>query len=83
LAGAFGRWSGTVADVKGAAAGIVAGNALNWKYTYLLRTKEGRTWNIDFDDWMYLIDERVLLNRAQMSFWGFRVGEVLISFRKP
>jgi hypothetical protein len=31
---------------------------------------------------MFLIDERVMLNRAVMSFWGFRVGEVLISFSR-
>jgi hypothetical protein len=31
---------------------------------------------------MFLIDDRVMLNRAVMSFYGVRVGEVLISFRK-
>ena len=31
---------------------------------------------------MFLIDERVLLNRALISYYGIRVGEVLISFRK-
>ncbi|NWG76309.1 MAG: DUF3833 family protein, partial [Rubrivivax sp.] len=35
-----------------------------------------------FDDWMYLVDERVMLNRATISFYGFRVGEVLIAFRR-
>ena len=77
-----GRWTGTAADVKGEARGVVAGNALNWQYTFLLKTKEGKTYEIAFDDWMYLIDDRVLLNRAAMSFWGFRVGEVLISFNR-
>ena len=81
-AGAPGRWRGTAADVVGEASGIVAGNALNWTYTFALKTESGRTWHIDFDDWMYLVDERVLLNRAVMRFWGFKVGEVLISFRK-
>ena len=77
-----GRWTGTAADVMGEARGVVAGNALNWRYTFLLKTKDGKTYDIDFDDWMYLIDERVMLNRAVMSFWGFRVGEVLISFNR-
>lgn len=75
------RWTGTAADVIGEAQGIVAGNALNWRYTLDLPTDRGR-YRIAFDDWMFLIDERVLLNRAVMSFYGVRVGEVLISFRK-
>lgn len=77
-----GRWTGTAADVKGEAQGIIAGNTLNWRYTFLLKTKEGKQYDIGFDDWMYLIDDKVLLNRAEMSFFGVRVGEVLISFRK-
>jgi hypothetical protein len=77
-----GRWTGTAADVRGEAAGVIAGNALNWTYTYVLKTRAGKTYDIGFDDWMYLIDERVMLNRAVMTFWGFRVGEVLISFTR-
>jgi len=42
----------------------------------------GKTYDIGFDDWMFLIDERVMLNRAVMTFWGFKVGEVLISFTR-
>ncbi len=75
------RWIGTAPDVVGEAQGVVAGNALNWTYTLDLATDSGR-YNIAFDDWMFLIDERVMLNRAVMSFFGVRVGEVLISFRK-
>jgi len=82
VTGQPGRWSGTAADVKGEAAGVVAGNALNWSYTFMLKTREGKRYDIDFDDWMFLIDETVMLNRAVMTFWGFRVGEVLISFRR-
>jgi len=77
-----GQWIGTAADVIGQANGKVAGNALNWKYTLAYKTAEGKTYDIGFDDWMFLIDERVMLNRAVMSFWGFNVGEVLISFTR-
>ena len=82
VAGQPGRWRGTAADVKGEAAGTVAGNALNWTYTFMLKTKEGKRYDIDFDDWMFLIDDKVMLNRAVMTFWGFKVGEVLISFSR-
>jgi hypothetical protein len=80
-AGDGSRWTGTAADVVGVAQGTVAGNALNWRYTLDLDTGSGR-YNVKFDDWMFLVDERVMLNRAVMSYFGVRVGEVLISFRK-
>ena len=76
------RWIGTAADIIGEAEGTVTGNALNWRYTLDLATNDGR-YKIAFDDWMFLIDEHVMLNRAVMSLYGVRVGEVLISFRKP
>lgn len=82
VAGAPGRWTGTAADVIGQAQGIVAGNALNWTYKFDLKSAKGKRYKIDFDDWMYLIDEGVMLNRAVMRFWGFKIGEVLISFAK-
>jgi len=43
---------------------------------------DGRTWNVDFDDWMFLVDDRVMLNRAVMSKFGVRLGEVLLSFTR-
>ncbi|MDT7834042.1 DUF3833 domain-containing protein [Aquabacterium sp. OR-4] len=78
---ADGRWSGRAADVLGEARGESAGHALNWRYTLKLPV-DGRVWEINFDDWMFLVDERVLINRAVMSKFGIRVGEVLLSFRK-
>ncbi len=78
---ADGRYIGTAADVLGEAQGQAAGNALNWRYTLLLPI-EGRTWEVQFDDWMFLVDERVMLNRAVMSKFGIRLGEVLLSFQK-
>ncbi len=65
----------------GTATGTRAGNALNWRYVLALEVR-GRTWNISFDDWMYLLDERTLVNRATMRKFGFRVGEVILFFRK-
>ena len=31
---------------------------------------------------MYLVDERVMLNKAQMSKFGIKLGEVTLSFQK-
>ena len=66
----------------GEAQGRVSGNALNWAYTLRLPV-DGTVYEVQFDDWMYLIDERVMLNRAVMSKFGIRLGEVTLSFTKP
>jgi len=78
---ADGRYTGTADDVVGEARGQVAGNALNWAYTLQLPV-DGKVVEVQFDDWMVLIDERVMLNRAVMSKFGIRLGEVTLSFTK-
>lgn len=76
-----GRYTGTADDVVGTAIGQVAGNAFQWNYTLKLPV-DGKVYEVQFDDWMYLIDERVMLNRAVMSKFGVRLGEVTLSFQK-
>jgi hypothetical protein len=76
-----GRYTGRADDVVGTATGEQRGNALRWNYTLALPVG-GRTWHVDFDDWMFLVDERVLLNRATMSKFGIRLGEVTLAFTK-
>lgn len=76
-----GRWSGRADDVVGVAQGVAAGNTLNWRYTLSLPV-DGKVYEVQFDDWMYLMDERVMLNKAVMSKFGVRLGEVTLSFYK-
>jgi hypothetical protein len=76
-----GRYKGTAADVVGEAQGEASGNALRWRYVMALPVDD-KVYHVDFDDWMYLIDERTMLNRSLMSKFGFRLGEVTLSFRK-
>ncbi len=76
-----GRYTGTADDVVGEAWGQARGNAFNWTYTLALPV-DGRVWHVDFDDWMYLMDDRVMLNTAVMSKWGVKLGEVTLSFVK-
>lgn len=78
---ADGRYTGTASDVIGEASGATGGNAFNWRYTLALPV-DGKVYHVNFDDWMYLMDDKVMLNRAVMSKFGFRLGEVTLSFRK-
>lgn len=80
-AGPDGRYTGRADDVVGEAMGQVSGNAFRWGYTLALPV-DGRVWQVDFDDWMYLMDERVMLNKATMSKWGVKLGEVTLSFTR-
>lgn len=76
-----GRYRGRADDVVGEARGEARGNALHWRYTLRLPV-DGRVYEVQFDDWMYRIDERVVLNRAEMRKFGIRLGEVTLSFTK-
>ena len=75
------RYIGTAADVVGEALGSAAGNALNWKYVLALPVDD-KDYNVDFDDWMWQLDDKVMINRAEFSKFGFKLGEVLITFYK-
>ena len=48
----------------------------------ILLPVDGTTYEVDFDDWMFLIDEQVMVNRARMSKFGFELGQVTLFFRK-
>ena len=75
------RYIGTAADVVGQAAGAAAGNALNWQYVLALPVGD-KVYNVHFDDWMWQLDDNILMNRAVFSKFGFKMGEVLITFYK-
>jgi len=76
-----GRYQGTAGDVVGTAAGQVRGNTFRWEYTLALPV-DGRVLNVSMDDWMYLMNDRVMLNKARMSKWGFHLGDVTLSFTR-
>jgi hypothetical protein len=76
-----GRYTGTADDVVGQAEGQAVGNAFFWTYTLRLPV-DGKVYEVRFDDWMYLVDEKVMLNRATMSKFGIRLGEVTLAFTK-
>ncbi len=78
---ADGKFTGRADDVVGEALGESRGNAFHWTYTMSLPV-DGSVYRVDFDDWMYLMTDRVMLNKATMSKFGVRLGEVTLSFTK-
>lgn len=79
---ADGRYVGRADDVVGEAIGEASGNALRWRYTLSLPVGNS-VYEVQMDDWMYLINERVMINRARMTKFGIHLGDVTLSFTKP
>ncbi|WP_271272028.1 DUF3833 family protein [Aliamphritea hakodatensis] len=76
------RFAGTAADIQGQAEGVRQQHMLSWRYSMDLLV-HGRRWRVDFDDRMYLLDEKIMVNRARVSKWGMTLGTVSIFFCKP
>jgi hypothetical protein len=84
-------WIGTAPGVIGQATGQENGDTFNWKYTIDLPLPDASappgtppdTLRVTFDDWMWLLTDDRLLNRAYMQKFGVTIGEVIISFEKP
>ncbi len=74
-------YEGQADDVIGVANGSAFGNALNWTYLVDLKIGEGTT-RVRFNDWLFLQDDEVLVNRAIVTKFGIRIGELAIFFRR-
>ena len=78
------EWGGTSDGVIGTAHGVASGNALKWSYRYNLILEDSflKKLSVDFDDRMFLVENNVLMNRAVFSKFGFKLGTVIITFKK-
>lgn len=76
-----GRVEGEANDVLGTAVGRLSGNAMRWRYSMDLPV-ENTTYRVNFDDWMWRLDDRTLVNRTDIVKFGVTVGEVTIFMRK-
>ena len=74
-------YTGTADDVIGVASGKVAGNSLHWIHTLKLPVDD-KVYEVEFDDWMFLQQDGVMINRSVMKKFGIRLGEVPLFFRK-
>ncbi|WP_309664973.1 DUF3833 domain-containing protein [Tabrizicola sp.] len=79
-------WRGTAPGVIGVAEGVEGGDRFNWRYTIDLPVPaadgSAKTVRVSFDDWMWLLSDDRLLNRAYMQRFGIDAGDVTISFEK-
>ena len=79
-------WEGTAPGVDGVATGIERGDTFNWRYTIDLPVPSAdgtvETVKVTFDDWMWLLSDDRLLNRAYVKRFGVDIGDVIIIFEK-
>ena len=79
-------WEGTAAGVQGKAMGQEDGNRFNWRYEIDLPIPSAdgtvETMRVTFDDWMWLLEDGRLFNRAYMKRYGVDTGDVSIMFEK-
>ena len=73
---------GRADGVIGVAEGRAYGNALNWTYKFALKVADD-TWTVTFDDWLFLQSDGILINRAEVTKFGIKIGEVTLFFAKP
>tara|TARA_Y100000590_G_scaffold234610_1_gene264169 strand:+ start:81 stop:626 length:546 start_codon:yes stop_codon:yes gene_type:complete len=75
------NYIGTASDVIGEAKGVSYGSAFKFEYNLMIPFK-GKNIKIRFDDWIFKQDEKVAINRATLTKFGFKVGELTVFFEK-
>ena len=76
-----GNYEGRADDVLETAKSTVFGNAAKWGYVMDVPVGD-TTYRIRFEDWMWLMNDGVLINRSYMKKFGVTVGEITIFMQK-
>ncbi|MBA4274316.1 MAG: DUF3833 domain-containing protein [Alphaproteobacteria bacterium] len=76
-----GKIVGAAHDVVGESKGKQRGNAFNMAYT-LKREVNGRMLEFSMDDWMFMVDDKHLINKTRMKKFGITVAKLTIGFYK-
>ena len=75
------NYEGTAGDVVGKAKGYSYGPVFKFEYILLVPVK-GKQMKITFDDCIFKQDDRVAINKATMTKFGFKVAELTVVFVK-
>jgi hypothetical protein len=78
---ADGSYEGTAADIIDKATGQTSGSAARWSYVMDLPVDD-TTYRIRFDDWMWVMNDGVLINRSYLKKFGITVSELTIFMQK-
>ncbi len=78
--GENGKFTATAPDVIGTAQGEVSGATV--RLTYRIKLLEDAGGHVlDVTDWMYLMENGVIMNRSEMRKFGIKVAELIATIR--
>lgn len=75
------KYEGTADDIIGVASGEVQGNAVRWEYQMNIDVGDN-TFKLTFDDWMFQMEDGVMINRSYLKKFGFTVAELTLFMQK-
>ena len=78
---ADGTYQGTASDILDKATGNTKGSATRWNYVMDLPVGD-TTYRLRFDDWMWLMNDGVMINRSYLKKFGITVSELTIFMQK-
>ncbi len=76
------NFTATASDVIGTAVGSQYGNAAKMRYSFNAKLDDKKFMVLNMEDWLYLLDDKTLINRTKMRKFGLNVGELVITFHK-
>lgn len=74
-------YEGRADDIIDKAVGNVSGNTMRWAYVMDLPVGD-TTYKITFDDWMFLMNDGVLINRSYLKKFGITMAELTLFMQK-
>lgn len=77
-----GRYEGEANDVIGKAVGEARGQAFHLSYYVDIEVGEDSFWRVHFDDWLIRQPDGVVVNRAIVTKFGVKIGELSAFFKK-
>lgn len=75
------NYQGVASDVVDLAEGSIVGSVFQWQYQLDVPYGDDSI-VLNLDDWLYLIDEKHLINKTKLTKFGFRVGELTLVIEK-
>lgn len=76
-----GRFRATTADCVGEAVGECGADSVRMQYRFRLKLERGEV-VVTFDDRLYRMGDAIAVNRATMSKWGVKLGELSLFFQR-
>lgn len=75
------QYEGKADDVLDKAVGVIEGSTMRWAYQMDLPVGD-TTYRLTFDDWMFLMDDGILINRSYLKKFGITVAELTLFMQK-